>query len=122
MNIYIILSFIILLGLVVCGMIERKALRGELAKERQEHINLIRTYETFRAYHEQYEKESIKWNAVDFVHHGEIVDIEISEESAQEYLESMIENHDCNIGITWDTVEEYLWRAVQNGDAVNLNA
>ena len=121
MNIYIVLSFTILLGLVVWGMIERKALRGELAKERQEHINLIRTYETFRAYHEQYEKESIKWDAVDFVHHGEIVDIEISEESAQEYLESMIENHDCNIGITWDTVEEYLWKAVQNGDAVNLN-
>ena len=122
MNIYIILSFTILLGLVVWGMIERKTLRGELAKERQEHINLIRTYETFRAYHEQYEKESIKWDAVDFVHHGEIVDIEISEESAQEYLESMIENHDCNIGITWNTVEEYLWKAVQNGDAVNLNA
>ena len=122
MSIYIVLSFIILLGLVVWEMIERKALRGELAKERQEHINLIRTYETFRAYHEQYEKESIKWDAVDFVHHGEIVDIEISEESAQEYLESMIENHDCNIGITWNTVEEYLWRAVQNGDAVNLNA
>ncbi len=122
MNIYIILSFTILLGLVVLGMIERKTLRGELAKERQEHINLIRTYETFRAYHEQYEKKSIKWDAVDFVHHGEIVDIEISEESAQEYLESMIENHDCNIGITWNTVEEYLWRAVQNGDAVNLNA
>ena len=121
MNIYIVLSFTILLGLVVWGMIERKALRGELAKERQEHINLIRTYETFRAYHEQYEKESIKWDAVDFVHHGEIVDIEISEESAQEYLESMIENHDCNIGITWNTVEEYLWKAVQNGDAVNLN-
>ena len=122
MNIYIILSFTILLGLVVWGMIERNALRGELAKERQEHINLIRTYETFRAYHEQYEKESIKWDAVDFVHHEEIVDIEISEESAQEYLESMIENHDCNIGITWNTVEEYLWKAVQNGDAVNLNA
>ena len=121
MNIYIILSFTILLGLVVWGMIERKTLRGELAKERQEHINLIRTYETFRAYHEQYEKESIKWDAVDFVNHGEIVDIEITEESAQEYLESMIENHDCNIGITWNTVEEYLWKAVQNGDAVNLN-
>ena len=122
MNIYIILSFIILLGLVVCGMTERKALRGELAKERQEHINLIRTYETFRAYHEQYEKESIKWDAVDFVNYGEIIDIEISEESAQEYLESMIENHDCNIGITWNTVEEYLWRAVQNGYAIDLNA
>ena len=121
MNIYIVLSFIILLGLVVWEMIERKALRGELAKERQEHINLIRTYETFRAYHEQYEKESIKWDAVDFVNYGEIVDIEITEESAQEYLESMIENHDCNIGITWNTVEEYLWKAVQNGDAVNLN-
>lgn len=122
MNIYIILSFIILLGLVVWGMIERKTLRGELAKERQEHINLIRTYETFRAYHEQYEKESIKWDAVDFVNYGEIIDIEISEESAQEYLESMIENHDCNIGITWNTVEEYLWRAVQNGYAIDLNA
>ena len=121
MSIYIVLSFIILLGLVVWEMIERKALRGELAKERQEHINLIRTYETFRAYHEQYEKESIKWDAVDFVNYGEIVDIEITEESAQEYLESMIENHDCNIGITWNTVEEYLWKAVQNGDAVNLN-
>lgn len=122
MSIYIVLSFIILLGLVGWGMIERKTLRGELAKERQEHINLIRTYETFRAYHEQYEKESIKWDAVDFVNYGEIIDIEISEESAQEYLESMIENHDCNIGITWNTVEEYLWRAVQNGYAIDLNA
>ena len=122
MNVYIILAFTILLCLVVWGMIERKALRGELAKERQEHINLIRTYETFRAYHEQYEKESIKWDAVDFVNYGEIIDIEISEESAQEYLESMIENHDCNIGITWNTVEEYLWKAVQNGYAIDLNA
>ena len=121
MNIYIILSFTILLGLVVWGMIERKALRGELAKERQEHINLIRTYETFRAYHEQYEKESIKWSAEDFVNQGEIIDIEISEENAQLYLERMIEKHDCNFGITWSTIGEYLIMAVHNGDAVNLN-
>ena len=103
-------------------MIERKALRYKLTKEQNMHQELIKEYEALQAYHDQYEKESIKWDAVDFVHHGEIVDIEISEESAQEYLESMIENHDCNIGITWNTVEEYLWRAVQNGDAVNLNA
>lgn len=38
MNIYIVLSFTILLGLVVWGIIERKALRDELEKERQEHI------------------------------------------------------------------------------------
>ena len=121
MNIYIVLSFTILLGLVVWGMIERKTLRGELAKERQEHINLIRTYETFRAYHEQYEKESIKWSAEDFVNQGEITDIEISEENAQLYLERMIEKHDCNFGITWSTIDEYLIMAVHNGDAVNLN-
>ena len=122
MTIYIVLSFIILLGLVVWGMIERKALRGELAKERQEHINLIRTYETFRAYHEQYEKESIKWSAEDFVNQGEIIDIEITEENAQLYLERMIEKHDCNFGITWSTIDEYLTIAVQNGDAIDLNA
>ena len=26
----------------------------------------------------------------------------------QEVLESMIQHHDCNIGITWDTIDFYL--------------
>ena len=68
---------------------------------------------------EQYKKESIKWGTYDFISCGQNFDppIEISEEMAQYYLELMIEQHDCNNGITWSTVEDYLYNAVNNGDA-----
>ena len=68
---------------------------------------------------EQYKKESIKWGAEDFILCGQNFDppIEISEKMAQYYLELMIEQHDCNNGITWSTVQDYLSNAVNNGDA-----
>ena len=31
-----------------------------------------------------------------------------TEDEAQEDLEEMIEKHDCNYGITWDTLDDYI--------------
>jgi hypothetical protein len=57
---------------------------------------------------EQYEKESIKWSIADFLemdvpdgyHH-------ITEEQAQQALESMIYKHDAEHGIGWHTLSYY---------------
>ncbi len=56
---------------------------------------------------EQYKKESIKWSVEDFL--GQELDgYSITEEQAQEALEDMIHNHDCTIGITWETIDYYI--------------
>jgi len=54
---------------------------------------------------EQYKLESIKWSANDFISLED--DYDITEEQAQAALEEMIQDHDCNYGITWDTVRYY---------------
>ena len=54
---------------------------------------------------EQYKKESIKWSIYDFIDYD---GYEISEDNAQAALEEMIDRHDANNGITWQTVEYYL--------------
>lgn len=62
-------------------------------------------YEKLFAEFEQYKKESIKWSLEDFISLED--DYEISVEKAQEALEAMINNHDANDGITWETIETY---------------
>jgi len=54
---------------------------------------------------DQYKLESIKWGIVDFIDLED--DYDITEEQAQIALEDMINSHDCNNGITWDTVQYY---------------
>lgn len=56
---------------------------------------------------EQYKKESIKWSIEDFTHLDKD-EWEITDELAQDALEDMINNHDCNIGITWVTLDDYI--------------
>lgn len=65
-------------------------------------------FEKLKAEFEQYKKESIKWGAEDFIDRAKDIGYEISEDKAQECLEEMIDNHDCNNGITWDTLDYYI--------------
>lgn len=65
------------------------------------HEAYIELYEEF----EQYKKESIKWGAEDFL---EYEGYSITPEDAQNALEHMIQDHDCQYGINWSTVEYFL--------------
>ena len=64
-------------------------------------------YEALLSEFEQYKKESIKWDVIDFLCLEMDDGWSITEEQAQKALEDMIRRHDCNDGVTWETVEYY---------------
>lgn len=40
-----------------------------------------------------------------------------TDEQAREILQAMDRRHDCNLGITWDTIDDYLWNLnKENGE------
>ena len=63
-------------------------------------------YEELKIEFEQYKLESIKWSIEDFMD-PEDEYYKITKEEAQNALEDMIEHHDCELGITWDTINNY---------------
>lgn len=68
-------------------------------------MNYQEKYEQLLAEFKQYQAESIKWTAEDFIHFED--DYDITWEQAQDALEEMIRKHDAEYGITWHTVEYY---------------
>lgn len=66
----------------------------------------MKLYEDLLKEFEQYKLESVKWSVEDFTS-LEVDGEEISEDAAQDALEDMIRHHDCNNGITWDSVTYY---------------
>jgi len=68
--------------------------------------NYKELYENLLKEFRQYKLESIKWGVKDFTS-LEVDGQEISEENAQIALTDMIRHHDCNNGITWDTIDYY---------------
>ena len=63
-------------------------------------------FEDLQSEFEQYKRESIKWSLEDFT----LLEVEgytITEEQAQNALEAMIENSDCQYGTTWESVQYY---------------
>ena len=56
---------------------------------------------------DKYKRESIKWSTDDFMdyEHGTH---SINEEQSLKALEEMIRKHDASIGITWDTINDYI--------------
>jgi len=64
-------------------------------------------YEALLKEFEQYKKESIKWSVEDFTWY-EHDKYTINEEQAQEALERMIQKHDAEYGISWQTVDYYI--------------
>lgn len=68
---------------------------------------LEQKYEDLLQEFEQYKKESIKWSVEDFNHECLSDEYSLTEEQAQKALEDMIDSHDCNNGISWNTLECY---------------
>ena len=62
-----------------------------------------------KGWEEDNTKRSIVWSVDDFKHLAmQNPDIEYDKEEFEGALEAMIENHDCDYGITWQTVQYYL--------------
>jgi len=64
-------------------------------------------YDKLKREFEQYKLESVKWSVEDFTT-AEYDTWSITEEQAHDALESMIHNHDCEYGITWQSVFYYI--------------
>ena len=65
-------------------------------------------YNTLKKEFEQYKRESIKWGCEDFIQRAEDTGYKCSKKEAQKLLEEMIHKHDCEVGITWFTLDYYL--------------
>ena len=51
---------------------------------------------------------SIKWSTEDVLWQADNLDIELTEEQAEDILESLAECHDASIGINWDVISFYI--------------
>jgi hypothetical protein len=56
----------------------------------------------------QYQSESIKWSVEDFTEYAPTIGYIMTEEQAQDALYHMIDDHDCEYGITWHTVAFFI--------------
>ena len=68
--------------------------------------NYKELYESLQREFETYKRQSIKWSVEDFT----LLKKEgwqITAEQAEQALEEMICDHDCEFGITWDTIHSY---------------
>jgi len=71
--------------------------------------------------YEQRMKGCIEWSAIDIIDRAKDVNMQVpTEDEAQEILEKMIEDHDCNLGITWDTIDGYLCALGETDDGKPL--
>lgn len=66
-------------------------------------INQQEAIETLQNYWDG--KIAIVWSAQDIMNRAEDNDIDITEEQAKDILNSILEKHDCEQGITWDTID-----------------
>lgn len=51
---------------------------------------------------------SIKWGTEDVLWQADNLDIELTEEQADDILESLENKHDASIGINWDVISYYI--------------
>jgi len=69
-------------------------------------MNYQEKYKKLLEEFETYKEESIKWSVEDFTS-LEKDGYQITDDNAKQALNDMIRHHDCNYGITWDTVNYY---------------
>lgn len=65
------------------------------------------------------DKIAIIWSIHDILKIAEHIDISIDESDAHDILHSLHSNHDPDIGITWDVVQDYIVDHIEqkeNGD------
>jgi hypothetical protein len=51
---------------------------------------------------------ALTWSAEDVIEHAKNYDKVISKEKAIDILQSILHNHSCEYGVTWDTITEYV--------------
>jgi hypothetical protein len=51
---------------------------------------------------------AIKWSTEDVLWQADNLDIELTEQQADDILESLAEGHDSTIGINWDVISFYI--------------
>lgn len=54
------------------------------------------------------ERIAITWTLEDIISCGSINGIQVTETEAHKILGYLLKNHDANIGINWEVIEEYL--------------
>jgi hypothetical protein len=54
------------------------------------------------------DKIAIVWSREDILTHAKDSEIILDDEAAGEILDSLLDNHDCVYGITWDTIYSYV--------------
>lgn len=52
---------------------------------------------------------TITWSTEDVLTRAEELEIDITEEQADQILEKMDREHDATIGINWDVIDTYLY-------------
>lgn len=102
---------------------EQIALRAETALEeykkdlshwQDKYHELEVKYSDLQQKYDDLDSRSVTWSVIDFMSQ-EIDGWQISEDQAADALYDMIQNHDASIGISWDTVDEYIY---QHGEEV----
>lgn len=64
--------------------------------------------ETLKNDFEQYKRDSVKWSIKDMLGQANSLGYRLTDEQAQDALERMIQKHDANYGISWETVNYYV--------------
>lgn len=74
--------------------------KGFIPKDKQEEaVDLLKD-------HYWTNKIAISWSADDIIEHARNQEVELDEETAIEMLHSIFHNHDCEYGLTWNTISE----------------
>lgn len=64
---------------------------------------------------------SIKWSTQDVLWQADNLDIELTEEQADDILYNLEEGHDANIGINWDVISFYIEDYLRNENGEENN-
>ena len=89
-------------------------LQADLSHLQDKYHELEVKYSDLQQKYDDLDSRSVTWSVIDFMSQ-EIDGWQISEDQAANALYDMIQNHDASIGISWNTVHEYIYR---NGEEV----
>ena len=62
---------------------------------------------------------SIVWSTLDIQSQAESMGLSLDDDQAYEILEQVIDDHDANIGVSWDTIEYYITESEYYKEQVN---
>lgn len=84
-------------------MDKNEKLKSEIIRLTKRLAKLQKKFDDFR-------ERSIAWGVDDFIARAEERGYTISKPVAEKCLKEMIRNHDCNYGISWETLDVYIQR------------